>query len=218
MEGLVVERFSEDVNRYEALIGEDMDSSDRRELRKLRDKLEELYRMNRVKINHSIMELLLAKHLILQGYEVDVERVLGEALICDVNAKKGDGVLIVEIETGCVPPDHALDPSTYTRARIASKIARFSILSDKFGLASPPYYILPIPSTFIKPPRDRGLEELEDVKTLCDRYYHRPPIKLEEIRTARLHVIYVIDVDNAHVHEMDSERYLEIYTQNLLYR
>ena len=46
-----------------------------------------------------------------------------DILVCDVFATKGDGEAIVEIETGFTPPEHALDPTSYYVARIASKIS-----------------------------------------------------------------------------------------------
>ena len=54
------------------------------------------------------MELVCAKHLIEFGYTVDVEDWF-DILVCDVFASKGDGEAIVEIETGFIPPEHALD-------------------------------------------------------------------------------------------------------------
>ncbi|HKX80702.1 MAG TPA: hypothetical protein VJL54_00450, partial [Nitrososphaera sp.] len=92
----------------------------------VRERLIELYKRNLVKINHSVMELVCAKHLIRYGYSVDVEKQLTDILVCDVHAQKGDGIAIVEIETGFIPPEHALDPLGYYAARIASKIARYS--------------------------------------------------------------------------------------------
>ena len=76
----------------------------------VRNRLVELYKRNLVKINHSTMELVCAKHLIRYGYSVDVEKQLTDILVCDVYAEKGEGVAIVEIETGFIPPEHALDP------------------------------------------------------------------------------------------------------------
>ncbi|MGC8850203.1 MAG: hypothetical protein ACP5QI_07000, partial [Candidatus Bathyarchaeia archaeon] len=102
-------------------------------LKSLRDKLLEMHKKDLVKINHSVMELICAGFLISNGYEVDLEVPLGGVLTCDLYARKGDGVLIVEVETGFVPPSHALDPATYSRARIASKIARYSRFSSKFA-------------------------------------------------------------------------------------
>ena len=92
----------------------------------VKNRLIELYMRNLVKINHSAMELVCAKHLIRYGYKVDVEKQLTDILICDVYAEKGEGAAIVEIETGFIPPEHALDPLSYYIARIASKIARYS--------------------------------------------------------------------------------------------
>lgn len=92
----------------------------------VKNRLIELYKRNIVKINHSVMELVCARHLIRYGYSVDVEKRLTDILVCDVYATKGDGEAVVEIETGFVPPEHALDPLSYYTARITSKIARYS--------------------------------------------------------------------------------------------
>jgi hypothetical protein len=162
-----------------------------------------------IEINHSVMEVLVAKDLILKGYEVDVEHFLAESVVCDVLGIKGGGRAIIEIETGFVPPDHALDPTAFCSARIASKISRYSKYADKFSLASPLYQTLPIPPVFLKPPRVRGREELEEVKSLCDRYYDNPPIELKEIALSRLHSLYFIDVDTGNVRELDPETYGE---------
>src|SRR4029453_16209889 len=89
-------------------------------------RLIDLYKKNIVKINHSAMELVCARHLIRYGYNVDVEKQLTNILVCDFHANKGDGEAIVEIETGFIPPEHALDPLSYYVARLASKIARYS--------------------------------------------------------------------------------------------
>ncbi|MCS7138642.1 MAG: hypothetical protein NZ873_01115, partial [Crenarchaeota archaeon] len=148
-----------------------------------------------------------AKHLMLKGYEVDVEHDLGGGLVCDVYAERGDGTLAIEIETGFVPPDNALDPEQYCRARVASKITRYSVRVDKFGLGIPPYYILQIPRVLAKPPRFRTIGEIEEVKRLCDLYYRNPPVSIEEVKNARLHTVYVIDVADDIVSEVDPEFY-----------
>ncbi|HZT34490.1 MAG TPA: hypothetical protein VFA15_01110, partial [Nitrososphaera sp.] len=56
----------------------------------VRTRLIDLYQRNLVKINHSAMELVCAKHLIRDGYSVDVEKQLTDILVCDVYATKGD--------------------------------------------------------------------------------------------------------------------------------
>jgi hypothetical protein len=175
----------------------------------VKNRLIELYQRNLVKINHSAMELVCAKHLIRYGYTVDVEKQLTDILICDVYAEKGDGAAIVEIETGFIPPEHALDPLSYYAARIASKIARYSKYANQFVLATPPVSILPIPSLFRRPPRDRRQNEIKKVKVLCDRYYKNPPVTEDEILNGRLHITYIINIDAGKVVEMDTDSYFE---------
>jgi hypothetical protein len=183
------------------------------ELVRVTQRLVELYRRNLVKINHSVMELLCAKYLILKGYNVDVEHQLNETLVCDLFGVRGEGKLIVEVETGYTSPEHALEPSTYNKARIASKIARYSAFSDKFGLGTPPTNVLQIPEIFQKPPRCRRVDEITEVKALCDRYYKNPRVSLHEIKNARLHAIYIIDADGAMIREIDPEAYIEVVSK-----
>jgi len=206
---LDLERFSADVNTLsnKMIAGESAEIVERMDF--VKQRLIELYKKNIVKINHSAMELVCAKHLIHYGYNVDVEKQLTDILVCDLHATKGDGEAIVEIETGFIPPEHALDPLSYYSARIASKISRYSKFANLFVLATPPVSILPIPSIFGRPPRDRKYAELEQVKLLCNKYYRNPPVSLNEILNGRLHIIYIINIDEGKVIEMDVESYLQ---------
>ena len=204
-----LERFSADVNTLsnKMILGESQEIIQRMNF--VKQRLIELYKKNIVKINHSALELVCAKHLIHYGYIVDVEKQLTDILVCDLHATKGDGVAIVEIETGFIPPEHALDPLSYYSARIASKIARYSKFANQFVLAAPPVSILPIPKIFGRPPRDRRDAEIQRVKLLCDKYYRNPPVSLNEILNGRLHIIYIINIDDGKVIEMDVESYFE---------
>lgn len=175
----------------------------------VRNRLIELYKRNLVKINHSVMELVCAKHLIRYGYSVDVEKQLTDILVCDVHAEKGEGIAIVEIETGFIPPEHALDPLGYYAARIASKIARYSKYSNQFVLATTPVSVLPMPPLFRRPPRDRRPSEVREIKQLCDKYYMNPPVTEDELLNARVHMIYIINTDAGKVTEMDVDSYLD---------
>jgi len=206
---LDLERFIADVTSLSGKMsaGEPEDVVQRMDF--VKNRLIELYSRNLVKINHSAMELVCANHLIHYGYQVDVERQLTDILICDVYAEKGDGAAIVEIETGFIPPEHALDPLSYYAARIASKIARYSKYANKFVLATPPVSILPIPQLFFRPPKDRGPSEIKEVKALCDKYYRNPPVTDDEIINGRLHIIYIINIDVGKVVEMDIDSYFE---------
>jgi len=201
-------KFDRDIEILLVRLNSDTDEESQKKLNVLRDKLIRLHEENVVKINHSVMELVCAKHLILKGYEMDIERPV-DGLVCDLYGVKGLGSHIVEVETGFIPPSHALDPANYRKSRIASKIIRYGNHSDKFALGVPPYYMLQIPDILVKPPRDRTVEDLKYLKTLCDLYYRNPPVSLDEIRNARIHVIYIIDVDEVAIREVDPATYLK---------
>jgi hypothetical protein len=203
----VSEKFEADLDLLLSKLCRNVDVGVERKLTDLRDKLVQLHLKNMVKISHSVIELVCAKYLISAGYEVDVERFL-DGISCDIYAVKGLGSLIVEIETGFVPPEHALDPLTYCKARIASKITRYSGHAEKFSLGGPPHYIIQIPQALIKPPRSRTNGEVKEVKALCDLYYTNPRVSVEEIKNARLHTIYIIHVDEAETEETNPVDYM----------
>jgi len=201
-------KFDRDLEILVRRLNMDTNKEAQKKLNVLKANLIRLHEENVVKINHSVMELVCAKHLILKGYELDIERPV-DGLICDLYGVKGLGSHIVEIETGFIPPSHALDPANYRKSRIASKIIRYGNHSDKFALGVPPYYLLQIPDILVKPPRDRTKEDLKYLKTLCDLYYKNPPVSLDEIRNARIHTIYIIDMDDIAIREVDPVTYLE---------
>jgi hypothetical protein len=203
-----LKEFEKDLNvlAERLCLGEEKHVS--KEIMRLRDRLIALHDSNLVKINHSVMELVCAKYLVLAGYYIDLERTL-DGLSCDVYATKGLGAMIIEVETGFVPPEYALNPSTYIKARIASKITRYSGFAEKFGLAVPPHYVMHVPQVLVEPPRSRHSDGIMAVKKLCDMYYSNPPVSLEEIRNARIHTIYILDVDNGTVKETEPTTYME---------
>ncbi len=203
------QKFEQDLTVLLSRLTKDSDKKAENKLNMLKDWLVKLQKENILKINHSVMELVCAKYLIQKGYEVQLEYPLNEILTCDLYAIKGYGNLVVEVETGYIPPENALAPLTYTSARLASKIIRYSSFAGKFALGVPPHYILPFPRALSKPPRNRTEQEITQIKKLCDAYYQKPPVTLEEIRNARIHEIYIIDVDRAKVQEIDPEAYLK---------
>ena len=203
------ERFEQDLTTLMSRLTLDVEKDVENKLIMLKQWLINLQKKNIVKINHSVMELVCAKYLILKGYEVQLEYPLNDLLTCDLYSIKGYGNLIVEIETGFIPPDYALSPLTYTSARLASKIIRYNSFAGKFALGMPPHYILPFPKALAKPPRKRTSKEIREIKKLCDKYYQNPPVTKEEIQNARIQEIYIIDVDQAKVQEIDPETYMK---------
>ena len=203
------QKFEQDLTTLMARLTKDTDIEEENKLNLLKDWLVKLQRENIIKINHSVMELVCGKYLILKGYEVQIEYPLNDILTCDLYAIKGYGNLIVEVETGYIPPENALAPLTYTTARLASKIIRYSSFAGKFALGVPPHYVLPFSGVLAKPPRNRTDKEITQIKRLCDTFYQKPPVTVEEIRNARIQEIYIIDVDRTKVQEIDPEAYLK---------
>jgi hypothetical protein len=207
---LDLEKFTDDVYTVAEKLTIGQTPEKKSKINFVRERLIELYKKNLVKINHSVLEIICASNLISHGYTVDIEKQLSNILVCDVFATKGDGTFIMEIETGFTPPDHALDTIDYYVARISSKIARYSKHCSKFALATPVVGILPIPKLFLNPPSDRKMEEVQRIKNLVDRFYKNPPIEIDDILNARLHSIYLINIDKGFAKQLDPYTYLDL--------
>jgi len=179
-------------------------------LRNLYQRLLDLKEKNLLKINHSVLEMVVAKYLIEDGYEVDLEHMIDAGLSCDVYAEKDGNIMIVEVETGYVPPAHALDPMDYIRARIASKIARYSNHCQKFMLAAPPHYVMPVMPFFTLPTRDRDEKEAWVVKHYCDLYYKSPPVSMNEIMNSHIHSVSIIEVESGTLRNLPPEVYINL--------
>lgn len=205
-----IEKFRDDVYEITERLSKNMDKQSVPKLNYVRQKLIEMYQQNLVKINHSVLELICAANLINHGYSVEVEKEMSDILVCDLFATKGDGTTIIEIETGFTPPEHALDTVDYYIARIMSKIARYSKYCSKFSLATPVIGFLPIQQIFLQPPNARKEEDIQKVKSLCDKYYKKPPIESDDILNARLHSIYLIHIDKGFAKELDPYSYVEL--------
>jgi len=210
-----LEKFREDVYEIAENLSKTFNENNTTKLNFVRQKLIDMYQQNLVKINHSVLELICAANLISRDYTVDVEKPISDILVCDVYAEKGNEAIIIEIETGFTPPDHALDTINYYSARIMSKISRYSKYCSKFSLASPVIGILPIPKLFLTPPNARKKDDAKKLKSLCDRFYRNPPIELDDILNARLHSIYLINTDKRFAKEIDPKSYLEL-TKDLI--
>ena len=203
------DKFDRDLTTLLDRLTVNIESTVDNKLSKLKERLIKLHNENLVKINHSVMELVCAKHLVEKDYDIQLEYPLNELLTCDLYGVKGLGNLIVEIETGFIPPENALAPLIYNYERLESKIIRYSSFAGKFALGVPPHYVLPFPQTLAKPPRNRTEVEIEQIKALCDAYYHKPPVTFEDICNARIQAIYIIDVDRTRVIDIDPEAYLK---------
>ena len=202
------------------------------QLMPIRDSLVEMNRKRLVQINHSVLQVLCAKHLIEQGYEVSCEhQLVGGQLSADLFAVRDrepelehdietilicerlglpleKEALVVEVETGYVPPKAALYPTRYRETRNAAKIARYCRYSHRFGLATPNYHVLQIPAILLKPPELRDMDEVRRLKEECDLYYKTPPILFDSLAMSVIDQIYIINVDNASVTLYPPNQYL----------
>ncbi|MFX1476123.1 MAG: hypothetical protein ACFFCO_11690 [Promethearchaeota archaeon] len=221
-------KFAKDLSRLLTRLEPLTNPTVMRELKKLRKILVRLHKRRLVKINHSVIELLCARHLLEQDYQVAVEHVLSSGnLIADIFAVKlqlpnppsateldveggleGD-TIVVEIETGFVPPDAALLPEQYRQARISAKIARYSGHARRFILATPSSHVLQVPQVLLRPPPARAPKEIRQLKKQCDYYYSSPPISFEALASVEIDVIYIVQVDRGIVIEIPPHRYLD---------
>ncbi len=96
---------------------------------------------------------------------------------------------------------------TYYVTKIASKITRYSQYANKFALATPIMSILPLPEIFLKLPRNRRPIETNKLKVLCDNYYKNPALDTPTMANARLHAVYLINIDETRITELDPDTY-----------
>ena len=210
-----LEKFRDDVFKITDKLSERLTDEQIKKLSFVRERLVELYQQNLVKINHSVLEIICASELIRDGYLVNVEERLSDILVCDIFATKGDGSVIIEIETGFTPPAHALNTVDYYAARIMSKIARYSKHCSKFCLATPVVGLLPIPSIFLIPPLARNPNDVKKNQAFCNRFYKKPPIEFDSILNAHLHSIYLINTDKVFAKQLEPQNYVDL-TKKLL--
>ncbi|MFW9968283.1 MAG: hypothetical protein ACFFEA_14095 [Candidatus Thorarchaeota archaeon] len=237
-------KFSRDLDKLLTQLQSTSDTDTLQQLTEIRNRLVDLNRKRLVQINHSVLQLLCAKHLIKQGYDVKCEHPLvGGQLIADLFAVRDrepeleldietvmicerlglpteKEALVVEVETGYVPPKAALYPIRYRQTRNAAKIARYCRYSHRFGLATPNYHVLQIPGILLKPPAIRDMDEIAELKKECDIYYKTPPILMDALALSEIDQIYIINVDQGIVIQVPPHEYLDtiLRAQGLLQR
>lgn len=223
-------RFIRDMDTLLEKLAPDTSAEVMEQLGKVRQRFVELSRKRLVKINHSIMQFLCAKHLIENGFRVEIEYPLnGGTLMADIFAvrerligtddardailskmhgiKENEECLVLEVETGFVPPKAALSPGTYRKTRIAAKIARYAGFSHFFCLATPHYHVLQIPNAMLQRVGQRDVDELMNLKAMCDAQYFSPPVLYDELATSEIHSIFIVNIDEMKVLEVDPQKY-----------
>ncbi|MGC9111998.1 hypothetical protein [Acidilobus sp.] len=105
------------------------------------------------------MQLIVAEKLRELGFDVVVEHRIDDVHVADVYAQGYDRSLIVEVETGYLPPMFIDRAEEYMEAKIAVKALKYSCAADEFYVATPSYLRLPIPHALLTDATD--LNELK---------------------------------------------------------
>ncbi len=168
-------------------------------LKDVYDRLVRLYRRRGLARYHALLQYIMASKLYTEGYDVEVERAVGGGYRADVYGEAPWGTIVIEVETGFIPPGVLLEASSYLQARIIYKAAMYSGAADRFGLAVP--YSMNVediaPPWLFKDP-DSRLVEYREVLSLVSRYFNGP-IGVEDLEGARIDIVYLIRLSSSGV-------------------
>jgi len=210
--------YQRDLKLLEEKLTSGMDATYAEKLHEIEQRLVDVRKKKKQSINHSAMILVVSKHLVIRRYKVEVEHDLGDGLVCDIYAYRpagGQGTkptkdFIMEIETGYVGPEYAIDPNKFLKARAARKIESYSQYSKKFFIGTPPHNIVYIPEMFLKPREKRTEAEIKYWNGLCAEYYKNPSLDFNNSK-GHIEGLYVINVDSGGVQSMDVNSYMKKY-------
>ncbi len=152
-------------------------------------RLQQLYSRGALAKAHAILQYTIAAYLYTRGYDVQVEYDLPDGLRADVYAEAPWEELIVEVETGRVPPRFIVEYDSYMRARLAYKVLLYSQHAPT-ALAIPSYLEPFTPRQLLKYDGERGM-----IANLIQAYYNVDPARLQILLdNARLERVYVINL------------------------
>jgi len=100
---------------------------------------------------HARLQYIVASYLKEKGYSVDVERCVDGIHYADVYADNGKETVIVEVETGYVPPIFIEHAEEYLWARTIVKTIKYACLASEFYIATPSYVKMAVPSILLEP-------------------------------------------------------------------
>jgi hypothetical protein len=106
-------------------------------------KLDSLIKRGSLSFYHALLQYILVLLLYERGYDIWVEKDLPGGLVADLYAEHPLGNVIIEVETGYIPPRCIEEPMSYLMAKIVYKALLYSKFSDLFFVAVPAYISLP---------------------------------------------------------------------------
>ncbi|MCE4599634.1 MAG: hypothetical protein F7C81_05495, partial [Desulfurococcales archaeon] len=108
-------------------------------------KLYNLYKKKGIARFHVILQYIMSAYLYNRGYDVYVEEDIGKGYKADIYAEAPWESLIVEVETGYIPPSRHLDFEDYLIGKIIYKTLVYSQYADKFSIAIPSHLNIRFP-------------------------------------------------------------------------
>ena len=177
--------------------------------------LEEIYRkllglskIGVLNINHSVLQLILSGYLLSKGFRVYVE-VEVQGGVMDIYAIKGKDIGI-EVETGYVPPNNAIDPEEFLMGRLSLKTVKYSNIVSEFYIAVPSFYIPPIPRELLLDPNERSEEEVRNIMRLIRKYSKTPDITINDVKTSKINGIITINTKDMKINIIDNKNFYSL--------
>lgn len=156
-------------------------------------------------LDHDSMVVFYAAKLAYEGWNVDVEHPLKsrrEYLRCDICARNGRKIRVVEVEGSQIPPEHLkkFPREVCQEARIIGKIVRYAphlTGVDELYLTFPKssYNLDEFKDSikfFFKNLRSEG--EARKIKEIADLLYTNTPIRLKDVMEAKVNEIDYINM------------------------
>jgi hypothetical protein len=106
-------------------------------------------RLSRISRFHAALQLIVARRLSEMGFKSAVEYKIDDVHVADVYAYRDGESIIVEVETGYLPPMFISRAEDYIEAKVAVKAIKYSCAADKFYIAMPSYLRLPMPQALM---------------------------------------------------------------------
>jgi len=151
---------------------------------------------------HAMLQFLVALDLHRRGFDVSVEEPVDGGFKADVYAESPMGRVIVEVETGYVPPDRMYELEGFLEAKIAFKAVAYSAYTDLFIVATPSHMSLSIPGELLKPIESRDVRDVIAIRELALRY--------DKARASRV-------LWRAHVSRVDGLAYINVSDRKVYY-
>ncbi|MCE4605688.1 MAG: hypothetical protein F7C08_04060 [Desulfurococcales archaeon] len=170
-------------------------------LREAYNTLSILYKRRGIAGVHALVQYTVAAYLYKKGYDIQVERLVGNGLRADIYGEAPWGRIIVEVETGFIPHNMLLYGEAYMKARTSYKLLSYSTLTDEFYIAIPastnPATLLP--RWILREPKQRGPDDVDEARRLLESFYPHHSNLLDRISDAKLNGIYTVSFNGSKI-------------------